>query len=106
MTPIQITGRVAAAALLLAAWPAQGQDFSAERLSQGVRSISADAFAGRYPGEIGEGLTLGWLQARYEMLGLEPGGADGAWLQPVDLSRYDPVRPATAAWRAGGAVHA
>ena len=47
MRTIQITGRVAAAALLLAAWPAQGQDFSAERLSQGVRTISTDAFAGR-----------------------------------------------------------
>lgn len=105
MTRFQITGRVAAAALLLAAWPAQGQDFSAERLSQGVRSISSDAFAGRYPGEIGEGLTLGWLQARYEMLGLEPGGPDGEWLQPVDLTRYEPARPATAAWRAGGEAH-
>lgn len=96
----------AAAVLLFAAWPAASQDFSAERLSQGVRSISSDAFAGRYPGEIGEGLTLGWLQARYEMLGLEPGGPDGQWLQPVDLVRYEPARPATAAWRAGGAVHA
>ncbi|WP_262422757.1 hypothetical protein [Brevundimonas denitrificans] len=105
MTRFQITGRVAAAALLLAAWPAQGQDFSAERLSHGVRSISTDAFAGRYPGEIGEGLTLGWLQARYEMLGLEPGGPDGEWLQPVDLTRYTPVRPAAAAWRADGDIH-
>lgn len=105
MTRFQITGRVAAAALLLAAWPAQGQDFSAERLSQGVRSISSDAFAGRYPGELGEGMTLGWLIAQYEALGLEPGGPDGEWLQPVDLGRYAPARPATAAWRAGGDVH-
>ena len=105
MTPIQITGRVAAAALLLAAWPAKGQDFSAERLSQGVRTISTDAFAGRYPGEVGEGMILGWLIAQYEALGLEPGGPDGEWLQPVDLARYEPARPATAAWRAGGDVH-
>lgn len=95
----------AAAVLLLAAWPAASQDFSAERLSQGVRSISSDAFAGRYPGEIGEGLTLGWLQARYETLGLEPGGPDGQWLQPVDLVRYEPARPPAAAWHEGGAVH-
>ena len=77
MRTIQITGRVAAAALLLAAWPAQGQDFSAERLSQGVRTLGSDAFAGRYPGEVGEGMTLGWLIAQYEMLGLAPGGPDG-----------------------------
>ncbi len=102
MTRFKLTGRVAAAALLLAAWPAASQDFSAERLSQGVRTISADAFAGRYPGEVGEGMTLGWLIARYEALGLEPGGPDGEWLQPVDLARYTPERPATAAWRAGG----
>ena len=49
MRTIQITGRVAAAALLLAAWPAQGQDFSAERLSQGVRTISTDASPGYRP---------------------------------------------------------
>src|SRR5690606_35650913 len=61
---------------------------------------------GRYPGEVGEGLTLGWLIARYEALGLEPGGPDGQWLQPVDLSRYEPVRPATAAWCADGERHA
>ena len=106
MTRFHITGRVAAAALLLAAWPAASQDFSAERLSQGVRTISADAFAGRYPGEVGEGMTLGWLIAQYEALGLEPGGPDGEWLQPVDLARYTPVRPATAAWSAGGQTHA
>lgn len=106
MTRFHITGRVAAAALLLAAWPAASQDFSAERLSQGVRTISADAFAGRYPGEVGEGMTLGWLIAQYEMLGLEPGGPDGEWLQPVDLARYTPVRPATAAWSTGGQTHA
>lgn len=105
MRTIQITGRVAAAALLLAAWPAQAQDFSAERLSQGVRTLGSDAFAGRYPGEVGEGMTLGWLIAQYEMLGLEPGGPDGQWLQPVDLRRYEPARPATATWGAGGETY-
>lgn len=106
MTRFNITRGAAAVALLLAASPAAAQDFSAERLSNGVRTISADAFAGRYPGEVGEGMTLGWLIAQYEALGLEPGGPDGEWLQPVDLARYTPQRPATATWSAGGRTHA
>ena len=92
------TGGVAAAALLLAAGSALAQDFSADRISNDIRTISADEFQGRYPGTEGERLTLAWLQAQYEAMGLEPGGPDGQWLQPVALKRYTPVAGATASW--------
>lgn len=88
--------------------PVAAQDFSAARLSEGVRVISDDSFEGRYPGTPGERLTLEWLQAQYEALGLEPGGPEGQWLQPVDLRRYAPVRDFSATWAgpggAGGAL--
>ena len=94
----KMMGGVALAAVLLAGGMASAQDFSADRLSDGVRTISADAYQGRYPGTEGERMTLAWLQGQYEAMGLEPGGPDGQWLQPVELKRYTPVEGATASW--------
>lgn len=101
------SGGVAAAALLLVAGSAIAQDVSAERLSAGVRTISADDFQGRYPGTEGERKTLEWLQAQYEEMGLEPGGPNGQWTQAIELKRYTPVTGASSASWTGpdGAEH-
>lgn len=98
---------VAATALLFVAGAAAAQDFSAQRLSDEIRTISADDFQGRYPGTEGEKKTLDWLQAQYEAMGLQPGGPNGQWLQVIDLKRYTPVADATqASWTgADGQVH-
>ncbi len=99
--PSILLGTVAATALLLSVGLANAQDFSAERLSDGIRVISADDFQGRYPGTEGERMTLAWLQQQYEAIGLEPGGPDGKWLQVVELKRYTPVEGTTqASWTA------
>lgn len=101
-----ITGGVAATALLLAAGAASAQNYSAERISDGIRTISADEYQGRYPGTEGERMVLSWLQAQYEAMGLKPGGPNGQWLQAVDLKRYTPVPGATASWTGpDGQVH-
>ncbi|MBF0664595.1 MAG: M28 family peptidase [Brevundimonas sp.] len=93
------TSGVAAAALLFASGAALAQDFSADRISNDIRTISADAYQGRYPGTEGERMTLAWLQAQYEAMGLQPGGPDGQWLQPVHLKRFTPVEgAASASW--------
>ena len=101
---------VAASALLASAMPGlvQAQDFSAQRLSDEIRTISADDFQGRYPGTEGEKKTLDWLQAQYEAMGMEPGGPNGQWLQVIDLKRFTPVAGAAkASWTgADGQVHA
>lgn len=102
----KLTGGIAMAAVLLAAGVAAAQDFTAQALSDGIRTISADSFQGRYPGTDGERLTLEWLQAQYEAMGLQPGGPNGQWLQRVELKRYTPVAGATAGWTGpDGAVH-
>ena len=80
--------------------------FSAQRLSDHIKVLAADEFAGRFPGEVGETLTLDYLQAQYEAMGLLPGGPDGQWRQPVDLVRFTPLRAPTAAWSAAGERHA
>ena len=64
---------------------AQGTGISAERLTETVRTLASDIFEGRAPGTIGEQRTLGYLIARFQAAGLEPGGLDGGWLQPVEL---------------------
>lgn len=103
----KMMGGVAVAAVLLAAGMASAQDFSAARISDDIRTISADAYQGRYPGTEGERMTLAWLQAQYEAMGMQPGGPDGQWLQPVELKRYTPVAGATASWTGpDGQVHA
>lgn len=94
----KMMGGVALAAVLLAGGMASAQDFSADRISDGVRTISADEFQGRYPGTEGERMTLAWLQAQYEAMGLQPGGPGGAWLQRIELKRFSPVAGATASW--------
>ena len=102
----KFAGGIALAAVLLAAGAASAQDVSAARISDDIRTISADAYQGRYPGTEGERMTLAWLQAQYEAMGLEPGGPNGQWLQPVELKRYTPAAGATASWTGpDGVVH-
>ena len=103
----KMMGGVAVAAVLLAAGMASAQDFSAARISDNIRTISADEYQGRYPGTDGERMVLAWLQAQYESMGMQPGGPDGQWLQPVELKRFTPVAGATASWTGpDGQVHA
>ena len=103
----KMMGGVAVAAVLLAAGMASAQEFSAARISDNIRTISADEYQGRYPGTEGERMVLAWLQAQYEAMGMQPGGPDGQWLQPVELKRYTPVAGATASWTGpDGQVHA
>ncbi|HEV2083381.1 MAG TPA: M28 family peptidase [Brevundimonas sp.] len=81
-------------------------EISAQRLSDGIRTISADAYQGRYPGTEGERMTLAWLQAQYEAMGLQPGGPNGQWLQRVELKRYTPEGAASVSWTGpDGATH-
>jgi len=78
------------ATLLLAALavPVAAQDapaISADNLTETVRTLASDQFQGRAPGTVGEERTVGYLIGRLQALGLEPGGVDGGWTQPVPL---------------------
>ena len=66
-------------------------DATSQRLSEHIRVLSGDDFLGRRPGTEGELKTLAYLQARYEALGLQPGGGDGRWTQTVSIARMTPV---------------
>ncbi|MHA6720795.1 M28 family metallopeptidase [Sphingomonas sp. RS6] len=87
---IHFSSRIPAIAALLlsttAVTPASAQVAAdPARLEQTVRTLASDTFEGRAPGTRGEDRTLGYLIARFESLGLEPGGPDGQWVQKVPL---------------------
>ena len=75
----------ALAALALPATLHAQQAIDPEQLADTVRTMTDDLFEGRAPGTVGEERTIGYLVARFRALGLEPGGPDGNWLQPVRL---------------------
>ncbi|KAB7647765.1 M28 family peptidase [Polymorphobacter fuscus] len=78
---------------------------SATRIKADVATLASDAFAGRGPGEDGETKTIAFLQAEMAKAGLQPGGPDGQWLQPVPLVRLDRAPGATLTLTHGGAAH-
>ena len=78
-------------------------DISAEKITQTVRTITLDQFEGRAPGTAGEDRTIGYLIGRFEALGLEPGGVDGSWTQPVPLLHTALGKPETLSISAKGA---
>ena len=65
--------------------PDQSADISADEVTRTVRTLTLDQFEGRAPGTAGEDRTIGYLIGRFQALGLEPGGVDGSWTQPVPL---------------------
>jgi len=50
-----------------------------------VRFLSSDLLEGRAPGTRGDELARGYVAARFEAIGLEPGAPGGTWEQPVEL---------------------
>jgi hypothetical protein len=99
-----LSGRTIAllsAAAMMSSAPALAQsadqaiDISAEKITQTVRTMTLDQFEGRAPGTAGEDRTIGYLIGRFESLGLEPGGVDGSWTQPVPLLHTALGKPET-----------
>jgi Zn-dependent M28 family amino/carboxypeptidase len=89
--------RLLLAALITSACPlalaATLPTFSAERLSQEVKTLSSDAFEGRGPATPAEQKTIDYVVAQLKDAGVQPGGdlKDGkrAWTQAVPLLRSE-----------------
>ena len=96
-----------ATAMMIVA-PAQAQsrdqaiDISADEVTRTVRTLTLDQFEGRAPGTAGEDRTIGYLIGRFQALGLEPGGVDGSWTQPVPLLHTRLDKPETLAFSING----
>jgi hypothetical protein len=75
---------------------------SADRIREDVRILASDAFEGRGPGEGGEHKTVEYLSRAFAAAGLEPGWADGRWVQAVPLVRLDRLPGAALSLTVGG----
>ena len=73
-----------------------------QRLSAIVKVLAADEFEGRAPGTPGGKKTVKYLTDQFAGLGLEPGGANGSWVQTVPLIRTQVQAPATMKFNVGG----
>ena len=62
------------------------KSITAERLRQHISTLASDKFEGRFPGTIGEELTVKYLTETYEKLGLKPGNPDGKWIQKATMT--------------------
>jgi Zn-dependent M28 family amino/carboxypeptidase len=85
--------------------PAAAELIDTKRMSEITRVLASDDFQGRAPGTPGEATTIPYLIEQFKAAGLEPGGENGSWTQPVPMIRTqlkDPVKVAVK--QAGQAV--
>lgn len=73
-----------------------GGGIDAQALSRHVRVLASDEFEGRAPATDGETRTVQYLIEQFRSYGLQPGGVDGSWVQPVPLVRAQVDGPVTA----------
>lgn len=80
-----------------------GGGIDPQALSRHVRILASDEFEGRAPASTGEEKTVQYLIEQFRSYGLEPGGADGSWVQPVPLvrSQLDGAASATLSLKGG-----
>jgi Zn-dependent M28 family amino/carboxypeptidase len=64
--------------------PPPSTDIDEDAYRADIRRLTADEFAGRRPGTVGEEKTVAFLVARFRALGLKPGNGD-SFLQTVPL---------------------
>ena len=57
-----------------------------ELLNKHISTLSSDKYEGRFPGTIGEELTVEYLSKTYSALGLKPGNPDGSWIQKATMT--------------------
>ena len=62
------------------------KSITAGQLRQHISTLASDQFEGRFPGTVGEELTVEYLSQTYEKLGLKPGNPDGTWIQKATMT--------------------
>jgi Zn-dependent M28 family amino/carboxypeptidase len=64
-----------------------GGGIRGDELMRHVQALASDGFEGRAPATPGEERTIAYIAGELRKAGVEPGGVDGGWLQPVPLVR-------------------
>ena len=86
------------------ALPVAAQQLSADRIATAVQTLSSDFFEGRAPGTRGEERSVGYLIGQFEVLGLQPGGKDGSWVQAAPLLHTTLGEPKALGVSVGGSM--
>jgi hypothetical protein len=88
--------------LLATAAPAQTDaPVAAADLRRHIEILASDDFQGRAPGTAGETRTVDYIAEQLRARGLEPGGENGSWFQPIDLVERT-TRSHQVSWSASG----
>ncbi|HVP15528.1 MAG TPA: hypothetical protein VMS88_08280, partial [Terriglobales bacterium] len=74
------------------------ESVSPDSIAAAISVLAADSMEGRGTATPGYDRAARWVAARFQALGLEPGGADGGWLQSVPLRRSAVVGDSCALW--------
>ena len=74
---------------------AQAPTVDPVRISGIVKTLASDEFEGRAPATPGEEKTVRYLSDTLKSLGVESGGEQGTWTQPVPIVRTQVERPST-----------
>ena len=89
---------VAAAQLPTAAQVASGEHAITDNsIRAHIKFLADDLLEGRGPGTRGDDLAMAYIQSQFQMLGLQPAGTDGSWIQSVPLVGVTTKPPATIA---------
>ena len=70
-------------------------------LAQHIQRLASEKFEGRFPGSLGEELTINYLIQHFERLGLQPGDPAGSYLQKVPLIGITAASDLELAFRTG-----
>ena len=84
--------------------PAQrkaAQAIRQEGLRADIRLLSSDLLEGRGTASAGDKLAQAYIAARFEGMGLLPGGPDGSWFQPMELVGIRSLAPASVRFTRG-----
>jgi hypothetical protein len=89
----------AAATPARAAQPAS--PFNLARMKEDIRILSSDEFEGRGPATPAEKKTTDYIVREMQAAGLQPGGVNGSWYQPVGLNFFKLSDPVNATVKVG-----
>lgn len=85
-----------------AAQKAAAEQFITEAYLRGnIRFLASDLLEGRGPGTRGDELSMSYITAQFEAMGLQPAAANGSWIQEVPLVGITSGAPKTMNFRSG-----
>lgn len=87
--------------------PAEVENAAKSRITRAtveapIRFLASDELEGRGPASRGDAIARAYLASELQSLGLEPGGPDGKWQQPVEIVSVESHVPKAWAFEAKG----